>query len=207
MEQTTLFGESYVYGCIKSGEEHGFAPLNAKNPRGAGCWGDPGNGVQIGWFLWGEALARKAVGLPAVEPQPDALTSSVRTKSDDESTAGPLGLWMPWQGTVFADARAGVPEGAPLYSAFRFGVVGMFGKDEGFADIGADLEFHCTTLANRTERIWGIVGPQGGGSTLNNPNDTNMSSISPRPFGMIQAAARYVFSRAFVLTLKLPTTV
>ena len=138
-----------------------------------------------------------------------ALKSSVRTKSDDESTAGPLGLWMPWQGTVFADARAGVPEGAPLYSAFRFGVVGMFGKDEGFADIGADLEFHCTTLANRTERIWGIVGPQGGGSTLNNPNDTNMSSISPRPFGMIQAAARYVFSRASVLliTLKLPTTV
>ena len=61
VEQTTLFGESYVYGCIKSGEEHGFAPLNAKNPRGAGCWGDPGNGVQIGWFLWGEALARKAV--------------------------------------------------------------------------------------------------------------------------------------------------
>jgi hypothetical protein len=41
----------------------GRRPISAKTPRGDGCWGDPGNGVQIGWFLWGEALARKAVGL------------------------------------------------------------------------------------------------------------------------------------------------
>ena len=65
VEQTTLFGESYVYDCIKQGEAEGFAPpLTPAHPRGAGCWGDPGNGVQIGWFLWGEALARAAVGLP-----------------------------------------------------------------------------------------------------------------------------------------------
>lgn len=64
VEQTTLFGESYVYDCIKEGEASGFQPFTPKNPRGAGCWGDPGNGVQIGWFLWGEALARAAAGLP-----------------------------------------------------------------------------------------------------------------------------------------------
>ena len=63
---TTLFAESYGYACIQQGEAHGFKPLNAANPRGSGCWGDPGNGVQIGWFLWGEALAREAVGLPPV---------------------------------------------------------------------------------------------------------------------------------------------
>ena len=66
VEVTTLFGESYEYDCILAGEAKGFAPMNAKNPRGSGCWGDPGNGVQIGWFLWGEALARKAAGLPPV---------------------------------------------------------------------------------------------------------------------------------------------
>ena len=67
VEQTTLFGESYVYDCIRDGERDGFkTPVSAKHPRGDGCWGDPGNGVQIGWFLWGEALARKAVGLPPV---------------------------------------------------------------------------------------------------------------------------------------------
>eukprot|EP01052_Picozoa_sp_SAG31_P025940 SAG31_NODE_2313_length_5956_cov_3.390302_2_plen_271_part_00 len=66
VEVTTLFGESYVYDCILEGEAKGFAPMNSKNPRGSGCWGDPGNGVQIGWFLWGEALARKAVGLAPV---------------------------------------------------------------------------------------------------------------------------------------------
>jgi hypothetical protein len=63
VEMTSIFGESYVYDCIKTGEQHGFSPMNKSNPRGSGCWGDPGNGVQIGWFLWGEALARKAVGL------------------------------------------------------------------------------------------------------------------------------------------------
>lgn len=62
VEQTTLFGESYEYSCIKEGEAEGFAPaVGPKTPRGAGCWGDPGNGVQIGWFLWGEALAKAAV--------------------------------------------------------------------------------------------------------------------------------------------------
>jgi hypothetical protein len=66
VEQTTLFGESYGYDCIKHGESNGFVPLNSTNPRGSGCWGDPGNGVQIGWFLWGESLARSAVGLPTV---------------------------------------------------------------------------------------------------------------------------------------------
>ena len=67
VEQTTLFGESYVYTCILDGERDGFkTPISAKNPRGMGCWGDPGNGVQIGWFLWGEALARRVVGLPVV---------------------------------------------------------------------------------------------------------------------------------------------
>ena len=65
VEQTALFGESYVYDCIKNGEEHGFAPpVSNSTPRGAGCWGDPGNGVQIGWFVWGEALARSVAGLP-----------------------------------------------------------------------------------------------------------------------------------------------
>lgn len=67
VEQTTLFGESYFYDCIRAGEASGFSPpFSPKNPRGAGCWGDPGNGVQIGWFLWGEALARAAVGLSPV---------------------------------------------------------------------------------------------------------------------------------------------
>lgn len=66
VEVTTLFGESYLYDCILQGEAHGFAPMNEKNPRGSGCWGDPGNGVQIGWFLWGEALARISVGLKPV---------------------------------------------------------------------------------------------------------------------------------------------
>ena len=69
VEQTTLFGESYNYPCMLEGERNGFASLNATNPRGSGCWGDPGNGVQIGWFVWGEALARTAVGLPPVDEQ------------------------------------------------------------------------------------------------------------------------------------------
>eukprot|EP00656_Telonema_subtile_P039076 TRINITY_DN44217_c0_g1_i1.p1 TRINITY_DN44217_c0_g1~~TRINITY_DN44217_c0_g1_i1.p1 ORF type:complete len:295 (-),score=39.81 TRINITY_DN44217_c0_g1_i1:91-975(-) len=66
VEITQLFGESYDYSCIKQGERTGFEAMNATNPRGSGCWGDPGNGVQIGWFLWGEALARAAVGISAV---------------------------------------------------------------------------------------------------------------------------------------------
>eukprot|EP00040_Diaphanoeca_grandis_P030357 m.179339 g.179339 ORF g.179339 m.179339 type:complete len:802 (-) comp31971_c0_seq3:129-2534(-) len=68
VEQTTLFGESYNYDCIKQGEQEGFSPsITNSTPRGANCWGDPGNGVQIGWFLWGEALARNAAGVPTVD--------------------------------------------------------------------------------------------------------------------------------------------
>ena len=68
VEQTSLFCESLTYECIKNGEQNGFQPpVSEKTPRGAGCWGDPGNGVQIGWFLWGESLARAAVGLPAID--------------------------------------------------------------------------------------------------------------------------------------------
>eukprot|EP00039_Didymoeca_costata_P007405 m.99424 g.99424 ORF g.99424 m.99424 type:complete len:763 (+) comp13674_c0_seq11:167-2455(+) len=64
VEQTTLFAESYSYECMRTGEKSGFTPkIGPKTPRGAGCWGDPGNGVQIGWFLWGESIARRAVGL------------------------------------------------------------------------------------------------------------------------------------------------
>lgn len=64
IEQTALFAESYSYDCMKAGEASGFVPpITNSTPRGANCWGDPGNGVQIGWFLWGEALARKAVDL------------------------------------------------------------------------------------------------------------------------------------------------
>ena len=66
VEQTSLFGEHYDYDCTKRGERDGFEPMNKTNPKGEGCWGDPGNGVQIGWFVWGEALARSAAGLAAV---------------------------------------------------------------------------------------------------------------------------------------------
>ena len=67
VEQTTLLGESYVYDCMKNGEQHGFSPaVSNSTPRGANCWGDPGNGVQIGWFVWGESLARSVAGLPTM---------------------------------------------------------------------------------------------------------------------------------------------
>ena len=67
VEQTTIFGESYIYECMKNGEAHGFSPkIDKDHPRGANCWGDPGDGVQIGWFLWGEAIARVSVGLSPI---------------------------------------------------------------------------------------------------------------------------------------------
>jgi hypothetical protein len=67
VEQTPLMAETLGYDCMKRGEAHGFVPpISDDHPSGAGCWGDPGNGVQIGWFLWGEGLARFAAGLPVV---------------------------------------------------------------------------------------------------------------------------------------------
>jgi len=54
VENTTLFAESYDYECLRT---HAWK-------TGGRCWGDPGNGVQIGWFLWGEAIARRLAGLP-----------------------------------------------------------------------------------------------------------------------------------------------
>lgn len=54
VEMTTLFAESYDYDCLR---RHAWT-------AGGKCWGDPGNGVQIGWFLWGEALLRRTLELP-----------------------------------------------------------------------------------------------------------------------------------------------
>ena len=51
---TTLFGESYVYDCIRN-QKYQWAG----EPQT--CWGDTGNGEQTGWFVWGSILARRAV--------------------------------------------------------------------------------------------------------------------------------------------------
>jgi hypothetical protein len=45
----SLPAESYFYDCMRLHQEN--------------CYGDPGNGEQTGWFVWGAALARRAVGL------------------------------------------------------------------------------------------------------------------------------------------------
>ena len=58
VEKQPLYGEDLDYDCIK-GLEQGktVAPSNGR------CWGDAGNGVQIGWFVWGEALMRRKLGI------------------------------------------------------------------------------------------------------------------------------------------------
>ena len=58
VEVEALFGEHMDYPCIKA-MEHGekIAPTDGK------CWGDPGNGVQIGWWVWSEALMRRKLQL------------------------------------------------------------------------------------------------------------------------------------------------
>jgi len=32
-------------------------------PSNGRCWGDAGNGVQIGWWVWGQAFLRRKLGL------------------------------------------------------------------------------------------------------------------------------------------------
>ena len=45
-------GEFYSYDCIRGGAHDQ-----------AGCDGDPGNGVMVGWFLWAQTLVRRKLGL------------------------------------------------------------------------------------------------------------------------------------------------
>jgi hypothetical protein len=58
VEKQPLFGEDLDYDCLRA-VEHGteVAPSNGR------CWGDAGNGVQIGWWVWGQALMRRKLGL------------------------------------------------------------------------------------------------------------------------------------------------
>ena len=59
VEKQPLYGENLDHDCIKA-FERGGAIVSPSNGR---CWGDPGNGVQIGWFVWAEALLRRKLNL------------------------------------------------------------------------------------------------------------------------------------------------
>ena len=53
-----LFGEDLDYDCIKGLEEgRRVSPSNGR------CWGDAGNGVQIGWWVWAQAVLRRKLGV------------------------------------------------------------------------------------------------------------------------------------------------
>jgi hypothetical protein len=58
IEKQPLFGEDLDYDCIKAAEQgKTVAPSNGR------CWGDAGNGVQIGWWVWGQAVLRRKLGI------------------------------------------------------------------------------------------------------------------------------------------------
>ena len=52
--QPTLatIGEFYSYDCVR---------LQGNR---LDCFGDPGNGVMVGWFLWAQVVVRRHLGLP-----------------------------------------------------------------------------------------------------------------------------------------------
>lgn len=58
VEKEALYGEDMDYDCIKALEQGKTVP-----PSNGRCWGDAGNGVQIGWFVWGEAFMRRKLGV------------------------------------------------------------------------------------------------------------------------------------------------
>jgi hypothetical protein len=58
VEKQPLFGEDLDYDCLRAFEHGTTAP-----PSNGRCWGDAGNGVQIGWWVWGQALMRRELGL------------------------------------------------------------------------------------------------------------------------------------------------
>eukprot|EP01044_Picomonas_judraskeda_P009833 COSAG03_NODE_1224_length_4524_cov_116.702825_7_plen_52_part_00 len=43
------------YDCMQALEQGG----KTIPPTNGACWGDPGNGVQIGWWVWSEAYMRR----------------------------------------------------------------------------------------------------------------------------------------------------
>ena len=59
VEKQPLYGENLDHDCIKAFERGG----TTVSPSNGRCWGDPGNGVQIGWFVWAEALLRRKLNL------------------------------------------------------------------------------------------------------------------------------------------------
>lgn len=58
VETQPLYGENIDYDCIKALEK-GVTVV----PSNGRCWGDAGNGVQIGWWVWGQALLRRKLGM------------------------------------------------------------------------------------------------------------------------------------------------
>jgi hypothetical protein len=50
----TLYREQYNYDCIRLGQYNW-----TRQPQT--CWGDTGNGEQIGWFVWGSTVAQHAL--------------------------------------------------------------------------------------------------------------------------------------------------
>lgn len=58
VEKEALFAELLDYDCLKAMDQG-----KAVSPSNGRCWGDAGNGVQIGWWIWGEAFMRRKLGL------------------------------------------------------------------------------------------------------------------------------------------------
>ena len=58
VEKEALSGEDMDCDCLKTLERgETVAPSHGR------CWGDAGNGVHSGWWVWGQALMRRELGL------------------------------------------------------------------------------------------------------------------------------------------------
>jgi hypothetical protein len=63
VDKQPLYAEMLDYDCIRALETGQEAAPWARDVSNGRCWGDPGNGVQVGWFVWGEALLRRKLGI------------------------------------------------------------------------------------------------------------------------------------------------
>ena len=61
-------------------------------PSNGRCWGDAGNGVQIGWFVWGQAFMRRKLGLLWAGVVSEVTVSGQRGAPCVDATDGCVGI-------------------------------------------------------------------------------------------------------------------
>ena len=148
-----------------------------------------------GWALLATAVSEAVENSVSSEPPPPVANflsrgggqNSALKMDDDTALGGPVGLYHPYNGRVYA--AEGVTEDSALASSLHFGIVSIYNNPKfGNFSFRDNVELHCRL--NTTNLIYLIIAPGSEGGVVSNDTDTALWEPQAHQPGMLQGMNR-----------------